>query len=166
MAEVTGMYTAIQNLLIEEHKVILCDGMINGFCCEHHKVSAHRCAYHKGEKNRKIRNWKQENTILSTFILLHEIGHLQEHYAYRVEDEYRATEWALLMCRKLHINVSRDIVTDKQLSIMRMYDRYAQKYKDFDLYGMNKPEWLKDREYYNVVRLYDSMFGGRAGSHS
>ena len=159
MAEVTGIYTEIQNRLIEEHDVILCDGVIDGYRCEHHKVSVHRCAYHKGRKNRRIRNWKQENTILSTFILLHEIGHLQKHYAYRVEDEYRATEWALQMCKRLHISVNRDMVSSKQISIMRMYDKYASEYKDFDLYGLRKPDWLKDREYYNVVRLYDRMFG-------
>lgn len=159
MAE--GLYTAIQQRLIEEYDVILCDGMINGSRCEFHRVSAHRCAYHKGKKNRKIRNWKQENTVLSTFILLHEIGHLQKHYKYRVEDEYRATEWALQMCGKLHVNVSRDMVTSKQISITRLYDRYAQGYKGFDLFGIQKPDWLKDREYYNVVRIYDLMFGNR-----
>lgn len=158
MSNVIGMYTALQNQLIEEHNVVMCDGTIDGHECEHCRLSAHRCAYHKGNENRKIRNWKQENTILSTFILLHEIGHLQEHYKYRVEDEYRATEWALQKCKDLHISVSRDMVSSKQISIMRMYDKYASEYKNADLYGINKPEWLKDREYYNVVRLYDQMF--------
>jgi len=160
MAEITGMYIAIQNHLIEEHKVILCDGMIDGCQCEYHRRSAHRCAYHKGDRNRKIRNWKQENTVKSTFILLHEIGHLQKHYEYRVEDEYRATEWALHKFRELHIHPDRDMITDKQIAITRLYDEYASKFHGFDLFGIEKPEWLKDREYYSIVRLYDQIFGG------
>lgn len=159
MAEITGMYIAVQNRQIEEYSVILCDGMIDGCQCEHHRLSAHRCAYHDGDENRRIRNWKQENSVLSTFILLHEIGHLQEHCDYRVEDEYRATEWALHKCLELHIYPDRDMITDKQISIMRMYDEYAAEFNGFDLFGIEKPEWFKDREYYSVVRLYDRLFG-------
>lgn len=159
--KITGMYTAIQNMLIEEYNVTLCDGTIDGCKCEHERYSAHRCAYHDGDKNRKIRNWQQENTVLSTFILLHEIGHLQEHYDYRVEDEYEATVWAMKMSQTLHIPIDRGMIASKQIDIMRRYDGYAKRYAGAELFGIKKPDWLKDREFYNVVRVYDRMFGNK-----
>lgn len=154
----TGMYTALQEHLIREHDVILCDGTIDGEQCEHCRMSAHRCAYHNGEENRKIRNWKQENTLRSTFILLHEIGHLYGRYDYKVEDEYKATEWALYRCLELHLIPDRDLITGKQIAMNRMYDEEAARFRGFDLFGLEKPDWLKDREYYSVVRLYDELF--------
>ncbi len=158
-----GMYTALQNRLIVQYDVIICDGMIDGHKCQNERYSAHRCAYHNGSENRRIRNWKQENTVLSTFVLLHEIGHLQEHYEYRVEDEYEATVWAMEMCRELHIPIDRKTLSKKQIDIIRWYDRYAEKYAGADLFGIKRPEWLKDREFYNVVRVYDRMFGNKSG---
>ena len=159
--KITGMYTAVQEQLIREYDVVLCDGTFNGRACEYRNMTAHRCAYHNGDRNRRVRNWRQENTLKSTFILLHEIGHLYGRYEYKVEDEYKATEWALRWCRELHLIPDRDMITSKQISINRVYDKYAEKFRGFDLFGLEKPDWFKDREYYSVVRLYDELFPGQ-----
>lgn len=156
--KITGMYTALQERLLREHDVILCDGTIDGIKCQFHSITVHRCAFHKGPENRRIRNWKQENTVKSTFVLLHEIGHLYGRYDYKVEDEYKATEWALRRCLELHLIPDRDMITSKQMAINRMYDKEAERFSWYDLYGLKKPDWLKDREYYSVVRLYDELF--------
>lgn len=159
--KVIGIYIAVQNRLIEEYDVTLCDGTINDEPCEYRSYTAHWCAYHVGERNRRIRNWMQENTVLSTFILLHEIGHLNEHYEYRVEDEFEATVWAMRMCAKLRIPIDRETIAEKQADIMRRYDSYADKYADCDSRGTKKPSWLRDRECYNALRVYDRMFARR-----
>ena len=53
------------------------------------------------------------------------------------------------------------MITSKQISINRVYDKYAEKFRGFDLFGLEKPDWFKDREYYSVVRLYDELFPGQ-----
>ncbi|MBR5227544.1 MAG: hypothetical protein IKV94_02795 [Clostridia bacterium] len=69
-------------------------------------------------KKRTICKWKQTNSIVSTFTLLHEIGHCENNNSKmrRCEEEYNATQWALDKCVELNIDVP--------LKIIQKYQRY------------------------------------------
>jgi len=156
------IYTEIQNRLISEYGITICDGVDpyskEKNMCNYCKCKTHRCAYFDGENFKRVRNWKQENTVFSTYVLLHEIGHTLLRYESETEDEYRASVFAIRKCKELHIPLTREIVVKNQHNILNIYRSEASEYNGYDLFGIEKPEWLKTAEYYNVVKVYDEVF--------
>ena len=62
---------------------------------------------HVHPKKRMICKWKRRSSVISTFTLLHEIGHCENNDSTmrRCEQEYYATVWALERCEEYHIEV-------------------------------------------------------------
>lgn len=82
-------YTEIQNEVIKRYRIDLCDGTK----CKDGDWSR----THAHPKKRRVCKWKQANSIVSTFTLFHEIGHIENNSATmrRCEEEYYATVWAI-----------------------------------------------------------------------
>lgn len=164
MAEVTGMYIALQNNLIEEYGISLCDGCNPdyGELCDNYGSVPHRCAYcdfDTGE-NKRIGNWKQENTVKSTFILLHEVGHTIYYHNISIVNEYIAYIFAIRKCKELGLNLSRDLVLSNQRRLNRLYSHDVNRYNGaYQLSGMYNLDWVKTVEDYNIVRVYDELYG-------
>ena len=163
MGEITGMYTAVQNRLIEEYGIVFCDGCCPGshIPCQYRGTGTHRCIYFNIEtkENKRIRNWKQENTIYSTYVLLHEIGHCMALYDVESINEYNASVFAIRKCRELGLNLPREIVVDNQRHITKVY-RYNVYDKGcvYCMFGMYKPDWVTIPEDYSIVRVYDEVY--------
>ena len=170
MAEIIEMYIALQNKLIEEYGITLCDGCNPEYCelCDNYGSVPHRCAYYSPEtgENKRIGNWKQENTVKSTFILLHEIGHTVYFHPISIVNEYMAYVFAIKMCKDLGLNLSRDLVLSNQRSLNRLYSRDVNKYNGaYNLSGMYNLDWIKTAEDYNIVRVYDKVYGYDIKNH-
>lgn len=79
----------IQNEVVKKYRIDLCDGT--------------RCKdgdwtrTHAHPKQRRVCKWKQAASIVSTFTLFHEIGHIENNNGKmrRCEEEYFATVWAI-----------------------------------------------------------------------
>lgn len=80
---------------------------------------------HVHVKQRKICKWKRKNSVLSTFTLLHEIGHCENNNSTmrRCEQEYYATQWALDICREYNIKVPQNIIDRYQRYVYRELER-------------------------------------------
>lgn len=67
---------------------------------------------HAHIKTRTVCKWKQANSILSTFTLLHEIGHIVTTKAWmrRCEEEYYATQWAIDRCKEYGLTIPEAII--------------------------------------------------------
>ena len=163
MADVVGMYVAIQNRLIKEYEITLCDGCCPEYCgiCDNFGTVPHRCAYYDFDtgENKRIGNWEQENTVKSTFILLHEIGHTIYYHPISIVNEYLAYVFAIRKCKELGLNLSRDLVLSNQRCLNRLYSRDVNKYNGaYQLSGMCNLDWVKTAEDYNIVKEYDKVY--------
>lgn len=100
-------YIELQNQLIDKYKVVI----VTDSTCRQ-RTHAHL------DGTRRICKWKQINSIVATFDLLHEIGHIMTNHAgmRRVEQEYYATIWAIDICKELNI-----VIPDK---IYNCYQKY------------------------------------------
>lgn len=78
---------------------------------------------HAHVKQRMICKWEPKNSVVSTFDLFHEIGHIEttKSKMRRCESEYYATKWAIERCKEYSISVPE-----------KVKDRY-QKYIDREL---------------------------------
>lgn len=90
-------YTEIQNEVIKKYRIDLCDGTK----CKDGDWSR----THAHPKKRRVCKWKQANSVVSTFTLFHEIGHIENNSATmrRCEEEYYATVWAIAKMKEYGI---------------------------------------------------------------
>jgi len=110
-------YIEIQNKVIEEYRIDLCDGTK----CKKDWTRTHA---HPG-KLRRVCKWKQVNSIENTFELFHEIGHIEttKSTMRRCEEEYYATIWAIKEFSKYDLVVPDKIVKFYQEYINDEHDR-------------------------------------------
>ena len=106
-------YERIQNEVIKEYRV-----KINAESTCWRRVHAH-------VKERKVCKWKRANSILSTFTLFHEIGHIETTTGSmrRCESEYYATVWALEKCAEYGLEVPAYLIDKYQKYIYMELDR-------------------------------------------
>ena len=112
-------FTEIQNDVIKRYNVVLCYGELCPKGHDWHRTHAH-------VKERRVCKWKRKNSIQSTFVLLHEVGHIETTKTTyrRCEAEYYATEWALRVAREeYHLEVPQKIIKEYQDYIKMEYDR-------------------------------------------
>ena len=109
-------YKEIQDKVIKEYRVDLCDGT---------KCSNDWCRTHAHVKKRRVCKWKQTNSVQSTFTLFHEIGHIEttKSYMRRCEEEYYATLWAIERCKEYGIAIPEKVIRDYQAYIDMEHDR-------------------------------------------
>lgn len=102
-----------QNAMIEKYKITIEE---NSKCWSRTHVHV---------KERKICKWKKANSILSTFTLLHEIGHCENNHSKmrRCEQEFYATQWALDICEEYGIKVPSKIIEKYQKYVYMELDR-------------------------------------------
>lgn len=83
----------IQNDVIAKYRIDICDGTK----CENDWQRTHAHV-----RQRRVCKWKQANSVVSTFTLLHEIGHIMttKSNMRRCESEYFATAWAIEEAKK------------------------------------------------------------------
>lgn len=102
----------IQNEVIKKYRIDLCDGT--------------RCKdgdwqrTHAHPKQRRVCKWKQAASIVSTFTLFHEIGHIENNNSKmrRCEEEYHATVWAIDRMREYGL---LEKIPDKLKSLYQRY---------------------------------------------
>lgn len=109
----------IQNEVIKKYRIDICDGT--------------RCKdgdwtrTHAHPKKRRVCKWKQAASIVSTFTLFHEIGHIENNNSKmrRCEEEYHATVWAIEKMREYGLlgKVSENLKTLYQSYIFQELDR-------------------------------------------
>lgn len=89
-------FTEIQNEVIAKYRIDIC----NGTKCDNDWRRTHAHI-----KERRVCKWEQSNSIVSTFTLLHEIGHIENNNSKmrRCEQEYYATVWAIDKLREYGI---------------------------------------------------------------
>ena len=104
-------YIEIQNEVIKKYRIDIC----NGTKCEDDWSRTHA-----HPKKRRVCKWKQVNSIVSTIILFHEIGHIENNNSKmrRCEEEYHATVWAI---EKLKEYMLLNKVPDKQKELYQKY---------------------------------------------
>jgi hypothetical protein len=90
-------YIEIQNEVIKRYRIDLCDGTK----CKDGDWSR----THAHPKKRRVCKWKQANSVVSTFTLFHEIGHIENNSSTmrRCEEEYYATVWAIAKMKQYGI---------------------------------------------------------------
>ncbi len=113
---VAGKYIELQRRFIEEYKIEICDGSL----CQNdwHRTHAHVA-------QRRVCKWDSRNSLLSTFTLLHEIGHIQttKSRMRRCESEYFATVWALAAAAERGLKVPDGLIERYQKYIWLEYQR-------------------------------------------
>lgn len=109
-------YIELQNEIIRRYNVEICDGTL----CQ---SDWHRTHAHVAE--RRVCKWEQKNSVLSTFTLLHEIGHIEttKRSMRRCESEYFATVWALRCAKEYNIEIPEKLIEKYQSYIMLEYSR-------------------------------------------
>ena len=110
-------YIDIQNEVIEEYRIDLCDGSK----CKDGDWSR----THAHPKLRRVCKWKQANSVQSTFTLFHEIGHIVANTGKmrRAEEEYYATLWAIWCCDKYNLTIPPKTINEYQDYIDRTKGR-------------------------------------------
>ena len=105
-------YIRIQNEVIKKYNIDLCDGTK----CKDGDWSR----THAHIRQRRVCKWKQSNSIVSTFELFHEIGHIENNNSTmrRCEQEYYATVWAIDKLREYGI---LDKLSTKQKELYQNY---------------------------------------------
>ncbi len=105
-------YIDIQEEIIRRYRVDICDG--TKCASDWHRTHAHI-------KIRRVCKWKQENSMRSTFTLLHEVGHIEttKTSMRRAESEYYATKWAMAKCAEYGLKVPKKTI--------KIYQRYINK---------------------------------------
>lgn len=106
-------YLEIQQEVINQYHVII----------DEHSTCWKRIHAHVRE--RRICKWVSKNSVLSTFTLFHEIGHIETKTSTmrRCESEYHATEWAIAKCQEYGITVPENLLIKYQEYIYREHDR-------------------------------------------
>ena len=106
-------YKKIQDNLIQQYKINVVE---NSTCYSRTHIHV---------KQRKLCKWKQASSVLSTFTLLHEIGHCENNNSKmrRCEEEFYATQWALDKCRELGIDVPQNIIDRYQKYVYNELER-------------------------------------------
>lgn len=106
-------YTEIQNQVVKMFNVKLDP---NSKCWSRTHVHV---------RERRICKWVQKNSIQSTFTLFHEIGHIETSKAgmRRCEDEFAATQWAIVLCAVYGLEIPEKTINDYQDYIFREWDR-------------------------------------------
>lgn len=107
-------FTEIQKEIISKYNIDLCDGS---------KCRNDWSRTHAHIKIRRVCKWKAANSFVSTFTLLHEVGHIENNDGKmrRCEQEYYATIWAIEKCKEYGLKIPQASV-----------DKY-QKYIDMEL---------------------------------
>lgn len=105
-------FIEIQNEVIKKYRIDLCDGTR----CKDGDWSR----THAHPKKRRVCKWKQANSIQSTLILFHEIGHIENNHGKmrRCEEEYHATVWAIERLREYGL-IGK--VTDREKILHQQY---------------------------------------------
>lgn len=102
---------------------------------------------HAYPKERRVCNWIREDTIRSTFTLLHEAGHVETHKTNmrRSESEWYATTWAIDRAKEYGLKIPYPILYAYQhyilLEIYKGLRRHGSGYGEMNLYryaGINK----------------------------
>ena len=106
----------IQKDVIAKYSIDICDGT---------KCRNDWRRTHAHVKERRVCKWKQANSVVSTFTLLHEIGHIMttKSNMRRCESEYYATVWAIEEAYKYGIEIPEKIIEDYQRYIYMELDR-------------------------------------------
>ncbi len=109
-------YLELQREIIARYDIEICDGTL----C---RDDWHRTHAHVAE--RRVCKWEAKNSVLSTFTLLHEIGHIEtsKRTMRRCESEYFATVWALRCAREYGIEIPEKLIDRYQNYIMLEYTR-------------------------------------------
>lgn len=109
-------FTEIQTEIVKKYRIDLCDGTR----CKDGDWSR----THAHPKQRRVCKWKAANSFVSTFTLLHEVGHIENNNGKmrRCEEEYFATVWAIERCKEYGLSIPQGTI-----------DKY-QKYIDSELY--------------------------------
>lgn len=96
-------YIDIQQAVIARYRVEICDGSLCGN--DWHRTHAH-------VPLRRVCKWPQRNSVLSTFTLLHEIGHIETSKSRmrRCEAEYFATVWALQCAAEYGLTIPEHMI--------------------------------------------------------
>lgn len=107
-------FTEIQNEIVKKYRIDLCDGS---------KCEDDWGRTHAHPKKRRVCKWKAANSFVSTFTLLHEVGHIENNNGKmrRCEEEYYATTWAIEKCKEYGLAIPQATI-----------DKY-QKYIDMEL---------------------------------
>lgn len=129
-------FAEIQKELIDKYKIVIVE---NSTC--YGRTHAH-C-----DGTRRICKWKQANSIISTFTLMHEIGHIMTFKSgmRRCEDEYFATIWALERAKEYGIEIPQREIEKYQRYIdrerQRGLNRHGKGYRDhYDLFNYDISE--------------------------
>lgn len=122
-------FTEIQNEVISNYKVVIVE---NSTC--RGRTHAH-C-----DGTRRICKWNRANSVISTFTLLHEIGHIMTYKTTmrRCESEYFATIWALERAKEYGLEIPQKELKKYQDYIdrerQRGLNRHGEGYRDsYDL---------------------------------
>lgn len=109
-------YIEIQNEVIKNYRIDLCDGT---------KCKNDWSRTHAHPRQRRICKWKQKNSIQSTFVLFHEIGHIVNNNSKmrRAEEEYYATVWAIEKCKEYGLTIPTNTIKEYQDYIDMEIDR-------------------------------------------
>lgn len=109
-------FKEIQDQVIEEYRIDICDGT---------KCKNDWSRTHAHVKIRRVCKWKQSSSIQSTFILFHEIGHIEttKSTMRRAESEYYATVWALEKAKEYGLEVPEKTINNYQRYINREIER-------------------------------------------
>lgn len=135
-------YTELQNEIVKSYRIKLDP---NSTC---------RLRTHAHHKERRICKWIPEDTMRSTFTLLHEVGHVETFKASmrRSESEWYATIWAIDRCKEYGLEIPDSILHIYQryiiLELYRGLRRHGKGYGEMNIYkyaGVNKSaKELKD----------------------
>ena len=106
-------FSDIQSEVIAQYRITL----------DEHSTCKRRCHAHVRE--RRICKWHPKNSIVSTFDLLHEIGHIEttKSNMRRCEAEYYATQWAIRKAQEYGLDIPDKIIKVYQEYIDRELDR-------------------------------------------
>lgn len=120
-------FKQIQNKVIHDYRVT---------------INEHSTCYsrtHAHVKKRMICKWCAKNSIVSTFTLFHEIGHIETTTSKmrRCESEYYATVFAINLCNKYNLTIPDKIIKEYQEYIDEEYARGIRRY------GQNYPSLLE-----------------------
>lgn len=109
-------YVDIQNEVINKYRIDICDGT---------KCDNDWSRTHAHVRLRRVCKWVRANSLESTFILFHEIGHIVNNKSAmrRCEEEYYATVWAIDELKKYVIKVPVKLIDRYQRYISLEMDR-------------------------------------------
>ena len=109
-------YIELQDELISRYNIAICDGA---------NCPGGRGRTHSHAAGRRVCMWQRRNSVVSTFTLLHEIGHIEmgESTMRRCELEYFATVWALRTAREYRLKIPEKLIARYQSCIMLEYSR-------------------------------------------